>query len=155
MAPPISHEIGSGLPTLGTSGALQGTSAVVVATFGAALLFVSFISELSFLSSPGVWRRGRDSNPRKLSLQRFSRPPHSTTLPPLRCGAKTYVNWQDGRDSNPQQTVLETVALPIELPPYSGFVSFPRATPYRPRKKRITRRPRPHGPSLLYGHPRE
>ena len=28
-------------------------------------------------------RRGRDSNPRKLALQRFSRPPQSTTLPPL------------------------------------------------------------------------
>ena len=29
-------------------------------------------------------RRGRDSNPRYLAVQRFSRPPHSTTLPPLR-----------------------------------------------------------------------
>ena len=28
-------------------------------------------------------RRGRDSNPRILSDQRFSRPPQSTTLPPL------------------------------------------------------------------------
>ncbi len=28
-------------------------------------------------------RRERDSNPRKLSLQRFSRPPRSTTLPSL------------------------------------------------------------------------
>ena len=28
-----------------------------------------------------AWRRERDSNPRKLSLQRFSRPPHSTALP--------------------------------------------------------------------------
>ena len=28
-------------------------------------------------------RRGRDSNPRNLSVQRFSRPPQSTTLPPL------------------------------------------------------------------------
>src|SRR2546426_6830372 len=25
--------------------------------------------------------------------------------------------WQGGRDSNPQPTVLETAALPIELPP--------------------------------------
>ena len=63
--------------------AVAGASAVAV---GAALLFVSFMFELSFFSSPGVWRRGRDSNPRKLSLQRFSRPPHSTTLPPLRYG---------------------------------------------------------------------
>ena len=31
----------------------------------------------------GSQRRGRDSNPRKLTLQRFSRPPRSTTLPPL------------------------------------------------------------------------
>ena len=30
------------------------------------------------------WRRERDSNPRKLALQRFSRPPHSTALPSLR-----------------------------------------------------------------------
>ena len=29
------------------------------------------------------WRRGRDSNPRTLSGQRFSRPPRSTTPPPL------------------------------------------------------------------------
>ena len=28
-------------------------------------------------------RRERDSNPRYISAQRFSRPPHSTTLPPL------------------------------------------------------------------------
>ena len=33
-----------------------------------------------------IWRRGRDSNPREATnLQRFSRPPHSTALPPLRC----------------------------------------------------------------------
>ena len=30
-----------------------------------------------------VWRRDRDSNPRKLSLQRFSRPPLSTAQPSL------------------------------------------------------------------------
>ena len=29
------------------------------------------------------WRRGRDSNPRYLSVRRFSRPVQSTTLPPL------------------------------------------------------------------------
>ena len=29
------------------------------------------------------WRRGRDSNPRTLAGQRFSRPPLSTTQPPL------------------------------------------------------------------------
>ena len=31
------------------------------------------------------WRRGRDSNPRYLSVRWFSRPVHSTTLPPLLC----------------------------------------------------------------------
>ena len=31
------------------------------------------------------WRRGRDSNPRTLAGQRFSRPPLSTTQPPLQC----------------------------------------------------------------------
>ena len=30
-------------------------------------------------------RRMRDSNPRRCDPQRFSRPPHSTTLPILRC----------------------------------------------------------------------
>src|SRR5690606_18915399 len=33
-----------------------------------------------------LWRRGRDSNPRKVALQRFSRPPLSTAQPPLRKG---------------------------------------------------------------------
>ena len=32
------------------------------------------------------WRRERDSNPRYLAVQRFSRPPHSTTLPSLLLG---------------------------------------------------------------------
>ena len=36
----------------------------------------------SWLGFP--WRRGRDSNPRYLAVKRFSRPPRSTTLPPLR-----------------------------------------------------------------------
>src|SRR5262245_47067066 len=31
----------------------------------------------------GDWRRGRDSNPRTLAGQRFSRPPPSTARPPL------------------------------------------------------------------------
>jgi hypothetical protein len=35
-------------------------------------------------SISGRWRRGRDSNPRALSGQRFSRPPPSTARPPLR-----------------------------------------------------------------------
>ncbi len=35
--------------------------------------------------SQRTWRRGRDSNPRDREAQRFSRPPQSTTLPPLRC----------------------------------------------------------------------
>ena len=42
----------------------------------------SFQINLSF-SSVSFLRRERDSNPRYLSVQRFSRPPHSTTLPSL------------------------------------------------------------------------
>ncbi len=34
------------------------------------------------------WRRERDSNPRYLSVQRFSRPPQSTTLPSLQARCK-------------------------------------------------------------------
>lgn len=34
------------------------------------------------------WRRERDSNPRNLAVQRFSRPPQSTTLPSLRDRAR-------------------------------------------------------------------
>ena len=37
---------------------------------------------LKVASSP---RRKRDSNPRYIAVQRFSRPPHSTALPFLRC----------------------------------------------------------------------
>ncbi len=39
-----------------------------------------------FMKGTGVqkWRRERDSNPRRLSPQRFSRPPQSTALPSLR-----------------------------------------------------------------------
>jgi hypothetical protein len=53
--------------------------------------------------------------------KRFSRPPQSTALPPLRFN---FIKWQGGRDSNPQPTVLETATLPIELPPY--FDNFRR-----------------------------
>ena len=35
------------------------------------------------------WRRERDSNPRSLSAQRFSRPPQSTTLPSLQRAQNT------------------------------------------------------------------
>ena len=50
-----------------------------------------------------VLRRDRDSNPGNLSVQRFSRPPQSTTLPPLHfcfcqqlslnCGAKLAIDF--------------------------------------------------------------
>ena len=44
-------------------------------------------SSLSWELSQSKWRRRRDSNPRDLiQAKRFSRPPHSTTLPPLRVG---------------------------------------------------------------------
>ncbi len=40
------------------------------------------VTELS-VTCFSIQRRGRDSNPRSLAAQRFSRPPQSTTLPPL------------------------------------------------------------------------
>jgi predicted MPP superfamily phosphohydrolase len=40
----------------------------------------------ALLISGDIWRRGRDSNPGKVALQRFSRPPLSTAQPPLRQG---------------------------------------------------------------------
>ena len=45
------------------------------------LLYFIYIKQLLNASK---WRRDRDSNPGNLAVQRFSRPPHSTTLPPLR-----------------------------------------------------------------------
>ncbi len=42
--------------------------------------------QINRLRRTNRWRRGRDSNPRRLAPQRFSRPPHSTALPPLRGG---------------------------------------------------------------------
>lgn len=52
--------------------------------------FVSTISVSDFSLTPRrtvhpkIWRRGRDSNPGCLAAQRFSRPPDSTALAPLR-----------------------------------------------------------------------
>ena len=64
------------------------------------------------------WRRGWDSNPRSVSRQRFSRPPQSTTLSPLRPVSSTASfrrlvrpasedrarrhEWRRERDSNPR-----------------------------------------------------
>src|SRR5438046_2115609 len=60
------------------------------------------------------WRRGRDSNPRwPLSHNGFQ----DRRDRPL-CHPSGLHGWQGGRDSNPQPTVLETVTLPIELPPF-------------------------------------
>ncbi len=69
---------------------------------------------VAFVSIIFVWRRGRDSNPR----WRFR---HSgfqdRRIRPL-CHPSGPLNfWQGERDSNPQPAVLETAALPIELPP--------------------------------------
>src|SRR4051812_3386140 len=69
-----------------------------------------------------IWRRGRDSNPRRpLSRSGFQ----DRRNRPL-CHLSGLVNWQGGRESNPQPTVLETATLPIELPPYCRrvFVAF-------------------------------
>ena len=55
----------------------------VGANVGAKSLNFYFI-DIKQLLSKAMWRRDRDSNPGNLAVQRFSRPPHSTTLPPLR-----------------------------------------------------------------------
>ena len=47
------------------------------------LLYFIYIKQLLNASK---WRRDRDSNPGNLAVQRFSRPPHSTTRPPVRNG---------------------------------------------------------------------
>ena len=41
-------------------------------------------NRLPFFVSKSLWRKERDSNPRSLAAQRFSRPPQSTTLPSFR-----------------------------------------------------------------------
>ena len=50
---------------------------------GTKFLYLYFI-DIKQLLNASKWRRDRDSNPGNLAVQRFSRPPHSTTLPPLR-----------------------------------------------------------------------
>ena len=50
---------------------------------GTKFLYLHFI-DIKQLLKASKWRRDRDSNPGNLAVQRFSRPPHSTTLPPLR-----------------------------------------------------------------------
>ncbi len=42
-------------------------------------------------------------------------------------------DWQDEEDSNPQPTILETVALPIELSSYgaTGMDTIPRPALYK------------------------
>ena len=44
---------------------------------------VRMLSEAHLTDFFPFWRRERDSNPRSLAAQRFSRPPQSTTLPSL------------------------------------------------------------------------
>ena len=46
-------------------------------------LLIKNKKESTFRTPFCFWRRERDSNPRNLSVQRFSRPPQSTTLPNL------------------------------------------------------------------------
>ena len=46
-------------------------------------LLIKNKKESTFRTPFCFWRRERDSNPRNLSVQRFSRPPQSTTLPSL------------------------------------------------------------------------
>ena len=60
---------------------------ILVNTVGAivgAISKILFFIDIKQVLNAGKWRRDRDSNPGNLAVQRFSRPPHSTTLPPLR-----------------------------------------------------------------------
>ena len=41
-----------------------------------------------------LWRRERDSNPRRFHPQRFSRPPHSTALPSLQIELRSGCVWE-------------------------------------------------------------
>src|SRR5690606_6250594 len=45
--------------------------------------------------------------------------PRITRLNHSRCVVYCQKEWQGVQDSNPQPTVLETVALPVELTPYA------------------------------------
>ena len=46
---------------------------------GTKFLYLYFI-DIKQLLNASKWRRDRDSNPGNLAVQRFSRPPHSTTI---------------------------------------------------------------------------
>ncbi len=70
-------------------------SGELVLIFSSSLMKASFQQLLLKIKNPAdaglfwVLRRKRDSNPRYLAVQRFSRPPHSTTLPFLRILKRT------------------------------------------------------------------
>ena len=62
-------------------------------------------------------RRERDSNPRSLSAQRFSRPPQSTTLPSLLCSLSKF----GAQDETRTHTVLRP--LPPQSSVYTNFTT--------------------------------
>ena len=76
-----------------------------------------------------VWRRGWDSNPRNLAVQRFSRPPQSTTLPPLHGASKRRDCSQTSRS---------------RLTGHAVFVKIQPLLPGPPRLNRQTRSRRVH-----------
>ena len=96
-APPFPAKQGLGLPAVGipsllAGGALAEMNRCACSTpfFVLTVLLQACLQRPAqnkktgrFSSSGSFLRRGRDSNPRILSDQRFSRPPQSTTLPPL------------------------------------------------------------------------
>ena len=102
-------------------------------------LWVKIQSSLKLLKKqlimPWIWRRRWDSNPRNaFDVQRFSRPPHSTTLPLLRRISFTQA-----------KTILPVAIVTVIFPPTarprtfkSGnhSLSFSRVRPFGPRDRK-------------------
>ena len=81
-------------------------------------------------------RRKRDSNPRYLAVQRFSRPPHSTTLPPLRSGVGLNLIGRAGGIRTPNRRFWRPLLYQLNYRPTQGSHPFPCAAPCPTRKKR-------------------
>ena len=79
------------------------------------------IRNLSFCHQSLVLRRERDSNPRNLAVQRFSRPPQSTTLPSLRDKSSFFFGFR--------QIFLSTSAAQGIIPQYPGASLIPTSGP--------------------------
>ena len=79
------------------------------------------ILNLSFCHQSPVLRRERDSNPRNLAVQRFSRPPQSTTLPSLRDKSSFFFGFR--------QIFLSTSAAQGIIPQGPGASLIPTSGP--------------------------